>query len=136
MNARNHETPTARFAETCSPFRVQLSRNRGWRKPKNTVVVSRPSMWGNPFWTGTGCRMSAAWSYECAVSDEILGIKLQLPPRDPYFRKIAENLQKLRGKNLACWCPKDMPDSYCHAGKLLEMANAPVSDRRREASDV
>lgn len=83
-------------------------------------------MWGNPFWQGTGCRMSAAWSYECAVRAEILGIKLQLPALDPYFRKIAENLPKLRGKNLACWCPKDMPDCYCHAGKLLEMANAEV----------
>lgn len=72
--------------------------------------------------------MSAAWSYECAVRTEILGIKLQLPPIDPYFRKIAENLPKLRGKNLACWCPKDMPDCYCHAGKLLEMANGKLCE--------
>jgi hypothetical protein len=71
--------------------------------------------------------MSAAWSYEVHVKAELLGIKLQLPPLDPYFRKIADNLPKLRGKNLACWCPKDMPDSYCHAGKLLAMANDKVS---------
>lgn len=31
------------------PERVQLSRRKGWRKPDNTVVVARPSKWGNPF---------------------------------------------------------------------------------------
>jgi hypothetical protein len=99
MNAHDftQDAPREFAAMPCSPFRVQLSRKRGWRNPENTVVVSRPSMWGNPFWKGFGCRMSAAWSYECAVSAEILGIKLQLPPLDPYFRKIAENLPKLRG---------------------------------------
>lgn len=32
-----------------APIRVQLSRAKGWRKPPNTVVVARPSRWGNPF---------------------------------------------------------------------------------------
>jgi hypothetical protein len=31
------------------PVRVQLKRTRGWRKPENTVVVSRPRPWGNPY---------------------------------------------------------------------------------------
>jgi len=31
------------------PYRVQLRRTKGWRKPDNTVVVARPSQWGNPF---------------------------------------------------------------------------------------
>jgi hypothetical protein len=31
---------------------------------------------------------------------------------------------KLRGKNLACWCPLDQP---CHADVLLELANQEVS---------
>ncbi len=29
--------------------RIQLSRRRGYRKPEGTVVVARPSGWGNPF---------------------------------------------------------------------------------------
>jgi Domain of unknown function (DUF4326) len=29
--------------------RVRLRRAKGWRKPPNTVVVSRPSRFGNPF---------------------------------------------------------------------------------------
>jgi hypothetical protein len=31
------------------PRRVQLSRKRGWRMPENTVKVTRPGKWGNPF---------------------------------------------------------------------------------------
>ncbi len=32
-----------------NPVRVRLSRARGWRKPENTVIVARPTKWGNPF---------------------------------------------------------------------------------------
>ena len=32
-----------------TPVRIQLSRRAGWRKPENTVVVARPTVWGNPF---------------------------------------------------------------------------------------
>jgi hypothetical protein len=31
------------------PDRVRLQRAKGGRKPPNTVVVSRPSRFGNPF---------------------------------------------------------------------------------------
>ena len=31
------------------PHRVQLSRTKGWRMPENTMCVSRPSRFGNPF---------------------------------------------------------------------------------------
>ncbi|MGO7983466.1 DUF4326 domain-containing protein, partial [Rhizobium johnstonii] len=44
------------------PHRVQLSRKKGWRKPANTVVVARPSKWGNPF------RISDGLSREQAVA--------------------------------------------------------------------
>jgi len=37
-------------------------------------------------------------------------------------RKI--NLEELRGKNLACWCPLDKP---CHADILLELANGSLT---------
>ena len=32
-----------------TPKRVQRSRTKGWRMPENTVAVSRPGPWGNPF---------------------------------------------------------------------------------------
>lgn len=31
------------------PTRVRLSRAKGWRMPPNTVKVTRPGRWGNPF---------------------------------------------------------------------------------------
>ncbi|MDC6684930.1 DUF4326 domain-containing protein, partial [Leclercia adecarboxylata] len=31
------------------PQRIQLSRRKGWRMPENTVKVSRPTVFGNPF---------------------------------------------------------------------------------------
>ena len=32
-----------------TPKRIQRRRTKGWRMPKNTVYVGRPSRWGNPF---------------------------------------------------------------------------------------
>ena len=101
------------------PIRIQLSRKKGWRMPPNTVIVSRPSKWGNPHWRGTGCRMTAAHCFRC---DLLLAVLLPMTSKDPY-RWMAEHIEELRGKNLACWCPLDMPDYYCHAGVLLELAN-------------
>lgn len=34
---------------TGTPVRIQLSRAAGWRIPDNTVKVTRPGRWGNPF---------------------------------------------------------------------------------------
>jgi hypothetical protein len=31
------------------PVRVQLRRTKGWRMPPNTVKVTRPGLFGNPF---------------------------------------------------------------------------------------
>lgn len=35
-----------------SPARIQLSRARGWRIPPGTIIVSRPSIWSNPWQPG------------------------------------------------------------------------------------
>ena len=85
------------------PHRVQLSRKKGWRLPPNTVVVSRPTKWGNPF--KAGCRYDAVVAY------------LDWRERNPLCES---EVAMLRGKNLACWCPLDQP---CHADVLLEMVN-------------
>lgn len=74
------------------PRRIQLSRKRGWRKPANTVVVARPSKWGNPFHVSTACTAAGAVKLFEARST-------CLPARVKAIRK------ELRGKNLACWCP-------------------------------
>ena len=43
-------------------------------------------------------------------------------PTDPPYPPIAEIKHDLRGRDLGCWCPLDMP---CHADVLLELANQP-----------
>lgn len=94
------------------PQRIQLSRRKGWRKPENTVVVARPSGWGNPFRIGENAldRADAVEQFRDLVMD----------PGRTYQAFRAEVRKHLAGKNLACWCPLDQP---CHADVLLEIAN-------------
>jgi len=90
------------------PERIQLRRSKGWRKPPGAVVVSRPSRWGNPFPVDgdevpdreTSVALYRAW----AATD---------PPE-------LADVEVLRGRALACWCPLGGP---CHAEVLLELAN-------------
>jgi hypothetical protein len=126
------------------PVRYQQSREKGWRKPENTVSVARPGKFGNPFaakikrgedgqatstreylvedfrrWLTTPLvwrRGVEGWRW-CAHngSADYLGV--------PYANRarILDNLHLLRGKNLMCFCPLSQP---CHADILLEIANA------------
>lgn len=96
------------------PERIQLSRKKGWRKPENTVVVARPSSWGNPFRVGENAlsRADAVEQFRDLVMD----------PGRAYRGFRAQVREELAGKNLACWCPLDQP---CHAEVLLEIANRP-----------
>lgn len=107
------------------PERIQLSRAKGWRMPANTVVVSRPSRWGNPHdWRD----WLPAWR-DCRVGPDAEGTSWCRDRATEAFREdLDEGLRpalmaaiaELRGKNLACWCPP----GPCHADVLLELANA------------
>lgn len=100
------------------PVRIQRKRTKGWRMPANTVSVTRPGRWGNPYKIGEPIpgdpftKMDAAGAVRC--------LELYMPQ---YTREAAR--QELRGKNLACWCALDQP---CHADVLLKIANAPVCE--------
>ncbi len=97
------------------PIRVQLSRKAGWRMPANTVKVTRPGKWGNPFRVGFG---------EIETTAEAVSHFREVhEARDMVWIR-AEIRKTLRGKNLACWCK---PGAPCHADVLLEIANAPDS---------
>lgn len=93
------------------PQRITLSRKRGWRIPPNTVVVSRPTKWGNPFRVIEGER-------DAKSAVELFRGSLKHPIH-PHFYPDAIR-RELRGKNLACWCK---PGAPCHADVLLEIAN-------------
>ena len=96
------------------PERIRLSRAKGWRKPAGTVVVARPSRWGNPFTItdhgGVLTREQAVASFESALTDGRL----------PFT--VDDVRERLRGSDLACWCPLD---ATCHADVLLRLANSP-----------
>jgi hypothetical protein len=95
------------------PERIQLSRKKGWRKPENTVVVARPSKWGNPIKRGD------LWcSVPVQSNAELVAAFRTLCAENPGYVQAVRT--ELAEKNLACWCPLDQP---CHADVLLEIAN-------------
>ncbi|WP_116996883.1 DUF4326 domain-containing protein [Desertimonas flava] len=90
------------------PQRHQRSRRKGAHLPEGTVVVSRPTRWGNPHPISLG-RPEAVRRYR----DDLLAGRLAVTVEDVR--------RELRGKDLACYCPLDGP---CHADVLIEVANA------------
>lgn len=111
------------------PVRIQLSRAKGWRMPPDTVVVSRPSKWGNPFdwqeardeWRLTEFEAKAAVAtiyrdWVCVAEPERFHPDLRA-------RRVAilASFPDIRGKNLACWCALGSP---CHADVLLDLVNS------------
>jgi hypothetical protein len=107
------------------PKRIQRKRTKGWKMPKGTVYVGRPTKWGNP-------HVLTPWFREAveagAMSDEgrrrlaVQDFRDDLDAMNADVR--AGFLAALRGKDLACWCPLNQP---CHADVLLELANAALS---------
>lgn len=76
--------------------------------PKNGVYVGRPTKWGNPF------KIDA----KTARKQSIAQFEKYLANMQPRNRE--ELLAPIRGKDLGCWCPLDVP---CHADVLLKWAN-------------
>lgn len=100
--------------------------------PENTVYVGRGSKWGNPYRVvplhrsgpfdimigehfcgqSTGRYLAHKMVKNRFIQAQKMGWHNTLP--NDYTRA------ELAGKNLACWCPLDMP---CHADVLLQLAN-------------
>jgi hypothetical protein len=116
------------------PKRIQRKRTKGWRI-EGAVYVGRPTLWGNPWRAGELC--APFWAEHCQPPDapSWFGRPANDVIRDAadaveMYRKwivdveqrgVPLPIHRLRGKNLACWCPLDQP---CHADVLLELANA------------
>ena len=109
-----------------TPIRIQRKRTKGWRMPPNTVYVGRGSPFGNPF---NAAQIAVCYGHK---GYPMPLIPLRVAPSldrcldmyQGYLRGLLladpKYLDRLRGKNLACWCPLDRP---CHADVLLEIAN-------------
>ncbi len=79
------------------------------------IYVGRGSKWGNP-------RKATDYQFESADQCRHAAVRDYMERLDsgqlPYRRN--DIIRELKGKNLACWCPLD---TYCHADKLLLIAN-------------
>lgn len=111
------------------PVRIQRKRTKGWRMPPNTVCVTRPSKWGNPFvlLSEEGWPLIEGPGVCEGVPDDDWDVARQRVVdlfRERCVDKLPD-LKSLRGKNLACWCQIDQP---CHADVLLEIANTPTCE--------
>lgn len=106
------------------PVRVQRRRTKGWRMPENTVSVTRPGKWGNPFSAQAaeeaGYRDGPAMAVR-AFRQWLAGdTDFRQPKYEARRARIFFEIGELRGRNLACFCALDQP---CHADVLLELAN-------------
>jgi hypothetical protein len=111
------------------PIRIQRQRSRGWRKPIDAIVVTRPSVWGNPFPVASGAgelfpRADSVRMYrelvltgETWFHDHRFTRHESGPLRVPTVEQIRN---ALAGRDLVCWCPLDVE---CHADFLLQTAN-------------
>lgn len=100
------------------PVRIQRQRTKGWRMPPNTVSVTRPGKWGNPWPIGQFGPMD-----RFAIDAEGAVGLFKMMLSDPEMRAGANypvDLSPLAGKNLACFCSLSQP---CHADILLDLAN-------------
>lgn len=105
-----------------APIRIQRSRAKGWRMPANTISVSRPSEWGNPFIVGEVDHVTGERIGDRAHAVRLFEQRWFNSGADWQGVMLDAARAALRGHNLACWCPLDQP---CHADVLLRLANAP-----------
>lgn len=123
-----------------APQRIQLRRAKGWRKPAGTIVVARPTRWGNPYRVVTHTeRDCSGWAVlrpdrsviACYPNDRAalayrLAVELYRNRVVGAWRPQQRDAMRaeLAGHELACWCPLDQP---CHGDVLLKLANGPAS---------
>lgn len=117
-----------------TPRRVQ--HRRGVKLPPNSRLVARPSRWGNPFKVeatseGRWRVVIPDWFHWSGDIVTEFGDRARAHERavDLYsihagpmgsIELADEDIEAIRGLNLACYCPPDLP---CHADILLRWAN-------------
>ena len=108
-------------------YRVIYSRREKYI-PDNAVYVGRGSEWGNPYNIGE-------WAGNIRSTREMVigAFKLYFDAKMKQGIITEEDLFKLRGKPLVCWCyPQD-----CHARILIEkMDEIIVNKENKEAGDA
>lgn len=90
---------------------------KGWRLPRNTVCVTRPGLFGNPWRASSG--------NEASVQDAVRSFREWLLGRNPgelpeRRSRLLARLHELVGKNVACYCPEHA--AWCHGDVLMAAA--------------
>ena len=111
------------------PKRIRLSRAKGWRMPPNTVKVSRPGPWGNPFKVGRdGTAVECVEMHRMLLAGNwALTATASIDEQRRALDYARAHVHTLVDKNVACWCQLDKP---CHGDNLLELAAAWDKKRR------
>jgi hypothetical protein len=112
------------------PQRIRRSRAKGSKMPEGAVYVGRPTIFGNPFPVDVYGHEGAIDRFRRLMCGEMSMLEMSQSSTChradvslvTVRRWILDDLSKLRGKDLACWCHSDQK---CHADTLLELANAP-----------
>jgi uncharacterized protein DUF4326 len=112
------------------PERIQRRRTKGSRMREGAVYVGRGTVYGNPWAKGDAAHLPPGCDWRAFVVERYAR---ELDERggtgELEFITVEEIRDRLRGKDLACWCP--LTDALgspvpCHADVLLRVANAPA----------
>ncbi len=102
--------------------RIQRQRTKGWRLPEGAIIVTRPTIWGNPFVVGRDGDLARCLEMYSglAFGHIVRGIGATVAEQERAQAAMMRARQQLRGKQLACWCRLDRP---CHADLLIALAD-------------
>lgn len=112
------------------PIRIQRRRIKGWKKPDNAVVVTRPTRYGNPFqpftvvtvpeWYLTRLDVLSVRTVKVCCGNISHTVNLFEIYATNRLWHYSDWLDELRGRDLCCWCSLG---KQCHADVLLKLAN-------------
>lgn len=102
--------------------RIQRQRTKGFKLPENCTCINHGTKWGNPFLVSELGRTEAIKRFrECLLNNAMAYYyfdEIQATIEYNRFVWMAEHLQGLEGKILACFCKES--DS-CHGDVLIEI---------------
>lgn len=109
-------------------IRIQRRRAKGYRLPPNTLCVSRPGPWGNPFIVGRdGTVADCVRLFRFMLAGLIcLTCKTTFDEQIASKDFIREHIDELPAYDyIACWCRLGDP---CHADTLIEVARSRAAE--------
>lgn len=106
--------------------RIQRKRQKGWKMPKNTQYVGRPTKWGNPFkvvkeegWWVVKDKEGNYWGEPYFQEEKAIAKALECYEGhlDALLLMKKLDLNELKGKHLACFCSLH---KRCHVDTIFQ----------------